>query len=85
IAELISPNGDGANDTWFIGGLEGYANAKVQVLNRWGQVVFESKGYTSPWDGKYQNEYLPPADYYFVVQYNEGNEPLTGTVTIVYE
>ncbi|MFN4886644.1 MAG: gliding motility-associated C-terminal domain-containing protein [Bacteroidota bacterium] len=85
IAELISPNGDGANDTWFIGGLEGYANAKVQVLSRWGQIVFESTGYSTPWDGKYQNEYLPPADYYFVVQYDEERDPITGVVTIAYE
>jgi gliding motility-associated-like protein len=85
IANAITPNGDGSNDTWVIGGLDGYADAHVQVVNRYGQVVFESNGYTNPWRGTLNNEPLPPADYYYVVSYDKSNEPLTGVVSIKYE
>jgi gliding motility-associated-like protein len=85
IANAITPNGDGSNDTWVIGGLDGYADAHVQVVNRYGQIVFESNGYTNPWRGTLNNEPLPPADYYFVVSYDKSKEPLTGVVSIKYE
>ena len=85
IANAITPNGDGSNDTWVIGGLDGYSDAHVQVVNRYGQVVFESNGYTNPWRGTLNNEPLPPADYYYVVSYDKSKEPLTGVVSIKYE
>ena len=85
IANAITPNADGSNDTWVIGGLDGYADAHVQVVNRYGQVVFESNGYTNPWRGTLNNEPLPPADYYYVVSYDKSKEPLTGVVSIKYE
>jgi gliding motility-associated-like protein len=85
IANAITPNGDGANDAWIIGGLDGYADAHVQVVNRYGQIVFESNGYTNPWRGTLNNEPLPPADYYYVVSYDKNKEPLTGVVSIKYE
>ena len=85
IANALTPNGDGSNDTWVIGGLDGYAGARVQVVNRYGQLVFESNGYSNPWRGTINNEPLPPADYYYVVSYDESKEPLTGVVSIKYE
>lgn len=85
IANAITPNGDGSNDTWVIGGLDGYANAHVQVVNRYGQIVFESNGYTNPWRGTFNNEPLPPADYYYAVSYDKTKDPLTGVVSIKYE
>jgi gliding motility-associated-like protein len=85
IANAITPNGDGSNDTWIIGGLDGFADAHVQVVNRYGQIVFDSFGYTNPWQGTLNNEPLPPADYYYVVTYDKSKEPLTGVVSIKYE
>jgi gliding motility-associated-like protein len=84
ISTGITPNGDGDNDFWLLGGLEYYPSAKIQVFNRWGQTVFESTGYNAPWDGSFQGQALPIADYYFVIDYQEDKEPITGTVTIKY-
>jgi gliding motility-associated-like protein len=84
IANALTPNGDGANDFWLIGGLEFFPEAKVQVFNRWGQVVFESTGYPSPWDGSFEGELLPVADYYFIIDYSKDFDPIMGTVTIKY-
>ncbi|WP_162558761.1 gliding motility-associated C-terminal domain-containing protein [Robertkochia solimangrovi] len=41
----ISANGDGINDYWKIVGLEMYPHNMVSIYNRWGELVFEIKGY----------------------------------------
>ncbi|WP_440068024.1 BspA family leucine-rich repeat surface protein [Tenacibaculum discolor] len=41
----FSPNGDGVNDFWEIKGIEEYPNNSVTVFNRWGDMVFQIKGY----------------------------------------
>jgi len=84
IANALTPNGDGVNDFWVLGGLEYFPTANIQVFNRWGQIVFESKGYSSPWEGRYKGENLPVADYYFIIEYDSSKDPIMGTVTVKY-
>ncbi|GEM_PF-221850 len=84
IATALTPNGDGVNDYWLLGGLEYFPESEVQVFNRWGQVMFESRGYQAPWDGTFKGNNLPVADYYFVINYSDEADPIMGTVTIKY-
>lgn len=84
IAEAITPNGDGYNDEWIVGGLEYFPAAEVRVFNRWGQRVFYSQGYQERWDGRYNNAPLPMADYYYVIEFAGDKDPITGTVTLKY-
>ena len=84
IAEAITPNGDGYNDEWIVGGLEYFPAAEGRVFNRWGQQVFYSQGYQERWDGRYNNAPLPMADYYFVIEFAGDKDPITGTVTLKY-
>jgi len=85
VATAITPNSDGINDEWVIGGLEYFPNVLVQVYNRWGQLVFESRGYPTRWDGRFNGNRLPIADYYYVITFEEsGLDTMTGTVTIKY-
>jgi gliding motility-associated-like protein len=79
----FSPNGDNENDTWNIIGIEQFAKNQVQVFNRWGQTVFESKGTAVNWNGSYNDKLLPIADYYFVVDLGNG-QVFNGTLTIKY-
>ena len=84
IAEAITPNGDGYNDEWIVGGLEYFPAADVRVFNRWGQQVFYSLGYQERWDGRFNNAPLPMADYYYVIEFAGDKDPITGTVTLKY-
>lgn len=52
IPNAITPNGDGVNEAFVIGGLEAYPVNELTILNRWGNHVFEQKGYTQNWNGK---------------------------------
>ena len=49
IADAITPNGDGVNDRWVVGGLEFFPQSEVEVFNRWGQLLFRSKPGTTWW------------------------------------
>jgi gliding motility-associated-like protein len=68
IPNAFTPNGDGVNDRWNIPGLSGYEQAWVEVYNRWGQIVFKSSGYRSPWDGTTNGRKLPSGAYYYIVK-----------------
>lgn len=50
IPNVITTNGDGNNDKFEIKGLE--ENTSVQILNRWGDIVFKSDNYLNDWKGQ---------------------------------
>lgn len=51
IPTAFSPNGDGNNDTWRYA-LNGLESVRVEVMDRWGNRVFESYDVEGPyWDG----------------------------------
>jgi gliding motility-associated-like protein len=79
----FSPNGDGVNDTWQLDNLSEYPGAKVEVFNRYGQVVYSSRGYAKAWDGNSSGKPLPIGTYYYVIQLQNGFKPLNGSVTII--
>lgn len=83
IPNAFSPNGDGINDRWEIQYLESYPGATVQIFNRYGQKVFESVGYTKPWDGSYKGNQVPAGTYYYIVDPKNGRKPITGFVDVI--
>ena len=85
IPSLFTPNGDSQNDVWQIGGIEDYPNAKIDIYNRWGQIVFSSRNnyYGNEWDGVYNGNPLPFAVYYYIIDpVNENGTTYHGGVTI---
>lgn len=88
IPNTFSPNGDGTNDTWEILGIESYPNCNVQVYTRWGQLVFQSTGYSvsKRWNGtSISGRELAPSAYYYVIDLRSDDfpDPIKGTVSIV--
>ena len=70
IAEGLTPNNDGVNDTWVIKGIEAYPKAQVKVFNRLGEVVFQAdNGYNNDWKGHFKNnsENLPAGPYFYTI------------------
>ncbi len=70
----FSPNADGTNDTFLILGIEQFPNNRVAVYNRWGNLVFERRGYTNDdgWDGSWNGNELPDGTYFYLVDDGEG-------------
>ncbi len=84
VTNAFSPNGDGINDVWMVPGLADYPQATVQIFDRYGRVVFNTTGYTKPWDGKLNGNPLPTGTYYYIIQTKtEFVKPFSGTVTIL--
>jgi gliding motility-associated-like protein len=88
IPTAFTPNYDGIHDQWDIENLDLYfPNNKVSIYNRWGALIFQSeegKYNLKPWDGKFNEEPMPVASYYFIIDFNDGKTKTeTGTVSIV--
>ncbi|MEM7036867.1 MAG: gliding motility-associated C-terminal domain-containing protein, partial [Bacteroidota bacterium] len=85
IPNTFTPNGDGRNDVFEILGVTQYPNNKLQVFNRWGNLVYEKDQYANDWDGRNwrTNEPLPDGAYFYIFMPNsEGEEDLMGDVVI---
>jgi len=90
-ADVITPNGDGINDEWYILFLdERFERADVRVFDRWGQQVFKSIGYSlnQLWDGTNKGNVLPAGAYYYVIDLKTGDTgegPIfTGAISLIY-
>lgn len=83
IPNAFSPNHDGINDTWQITYLNSYPGCVVQIFNRYGQIVFQSVGYSKPWDGTYNGQPLPVGTYYYVIDTKRITRKLSGYVAIL--
>lgn len=80
IYNSFSPNGDGTNDTWVV---ENCPNCNVKIFNRNGNIVFQSDNNTIDWDGKFKDEKVPDATYYYIIQTSGATRNYKGSVTII--
>lgn len=83
VPNSFSPNGDGINDTWNIEAASSFPQVIVKILNRNGQLVFESKGPFKPWDGKLNGKDLPSAVYYYSIHFNNSFQALSGWINLL--
>ncbi len=65
IPNVITPNDDGANDSFDLSGLE---VEKLEIYSRWGRKVYEKDNYTNEWHGQNMHgDYLPDSTYYYYI------------------
>jgi len=87
VYSAFSPNEDANHDFWEIKNIELYPEALVEVYNRSGDRVFRKRNYqntlNSAFTGKINGKRLPSATYYYIINLENGDEPFTGTVSIV--
>lgn len=87
---VVTPNGDGHNDEFFVPELQtnpqDYPKNELVVFNRWGQVVFQAGPYNNDWDGTHMKtgERLHSGTYYYVLRLDLGSGKVRiGEVTII--
>ncbi len=83
IPNIITPNGDGQNDTFRIINLplgSDGSGAKMIISNRWGRIIYRSNNYTNEnaWDG----EDYPDGVYYYNLQILGESSSHTGWLEI---
>ncbi len=84
IYNAVSPNGDGINDTFHIKGIDNFPNNKVEIYNRWGVKVYDTKsynesdnmfrGYSEGRDTVKKNEGLPDGTYFYILEYESAGK-----------
>lgn len=73
LPNLITPNGDGANDFLDLSILTNGRDIRFVLHNRWGSVVYQEDSYDGQWRGQTDGgDPLPDGTYYYVLQ--EGSE-----------
>ena len=86
VSGLLTPGSSGLEDTWKVINIEQYPNARVIIYNRNAQEVFSVLGYKNNWRGTYKgsSNLLPAGSYYYVVDLNNGEKPITGWLYLTY-
>jgi gliding motility-associated-like protein len=81
----ITPNGDGDNDVWNIPLMENFPDAKLEIFDRWGRLVYRTTNVAhEPWDGTSKGKDLPMDAYYFILELNLLHaQPVLGTVNLI--
>jgi gliding motility-associated-like protein len=85
IPTAFSPNNDGLNDVFAVKG-KFIQTLKLQIYNRWGQVIFESKNPNEGWNGKINGQEAPVGTYIYsvIAQDLNGNSiQRKGSVTLI--
>lgn len=81
VADLITANNDGYNDTWNIIGIENYPDTKVAVFNAFGNLIYESADYQNDWKGTWNGKQLSDGTYYYILEIKD--EVRKGFITII--
>lgn len=82
IPNVITPNGDGINDTWvipqeFVSG----TNAQVMLINTQGKVVFDTTDYQNNWpENELDFKDVNPVYYYII---KTSNQNIKGSITVL--
>ncbi|MBL4745781.1 MAG: gliding motility-associated C-terminal domain-containing protein, partial [Flavobacteriaceae bacterium] len=79
VHNLLTPNGDGKNDYLYITGIQSHPDNTLEIYNRWGVLVFKTKGYgvanrvfRGVSEGRVTmevNKELPVGTYYYILVY----------------
>lgn len=64
VPNVFSPNNDGANDHFFLE-TENAESINLTILNRWGNVVFQTEDLNEKWDGKINGDDASEGVYFF--------------------
>lgn len=85
IPNAFTPNGDGRNDVFRAVGSR-LAEARLQVFNRWGELVFQTQDLDAGWDGNYKGKPQPPGVFIYYLRYSRDGVTYLqkkGTVTLI--
>lgn len=83
VSNVITPNGDGKNDTWQTQGLGGFLETwEVIIFNRYGIELFRGSNYVDGWSG----DGLNPGTYFYQIQgkkINGSDFLVSGYITLI--
>jgi gliding motility-associated-like protein len=77
VQQVLTPDGDGVNDRWLLPNIEKSVANTVVVLDRWGNKVFDRRGYDNQnvyWDGtNASGKVVPTGTYFYSIEIQTGS------------
>lgn len=83
IVNAFSPNGDGINDNWTIPELRFYNEVYIQVFDRSGVRVFETRDPETGWNGRSTGGQVLKGPFLYIIEVKDINWVKRGVVTIL--
>jgi gliding motility-associated-like protein len=91
VPNTFSPNGDGQNDVFMPRGRSIDRVSRMQIFNRWGEMVFERRNFavndkSAGWDGTHKGKPAVADVYVYVIEFvcdNASVIPFRGNVTLL--
>jgi gliding motility-associated-like protein len=82
LPDVVSPDGDGNNDTWSPGNTTNYPNINSEIFDRYGRKLATLRQGES-WDGTYEGNNMPTGDYWYLVKLgDDADRSFVGHFTI---
>jgi gliding motility-associated-like protein len=84
VPNTVTPNGDGLNDVFLVVG-ENLTGFHLQIFDRWGIMIFETKNPNEPWLAGYKEYFAPNDVYTWKLSFDslESRQELIGHVTVI--
>ena len=84
ISNVLTPNGDGKNDTWYVDGIERFPDSKVVIFDQYGTTVYESESYMNDWEATNNGSKLPNGTYFYILTFKNFPDFIyKGTITVL--
>jgi len=83
IPKFFTPNGDTYNDTWEIEYFRINPDVTIEIFDRFGIKITSYRGSDRGWDGTYRGNPVKADSYWYVITFDDGSKPETGSVTVV--
>ncbi len=81
---IVTPNGDGINDTWVIRNLPPHSMNEVRIMDRSGRVVYHRRNYSNDWNGQLTNGgQLSEGVYFYIIDFGAGLNLFKGSITLI--
>ncbi|WP_231427265.1 gliding motility-associated C-terminal domain-containing protein [Pedobacter sp. Leaf250] len=84
VNNILTPNGDGKNDFFFIKGLEKYPLNKLTIFDRGGRTIYSVINYQNDWDGYLNGRPLMEDTYYYILDLGAAGTA-KGFISIIYK
>ena len=83
VNNIVTPNGNGKNDTWVIENIESLSSATVYIYNRRGREIYSDNDYKNDWNGYLDDDELPDGTYYYLINFSDSDEVYRGSITLL--